>query len=59
MSHAKSKASIDFNGADLCFQFLLCSSDGWVLAGSEELRVPSEIKSDKKIDKAKGFYLYS
>lgn len=47
MSHAKSKASIDFNGADPCFQFLLCSNDGWILAGSEKLRVPSEIKSDK------------
>lgn len=38
---------MDFNAADPCFQFLLCSSDGWTLAGSEEQRVPSEIKSDK------------
>lgn len=46
MSHAKSEASTDFNGADPCFQLFLCSNDGWILAGSEKLRVPSEIKSD-------------
>lgn len=46
MSHAKSEASTDFNGADPCFQLFLCSNDGWILAGSENLRVPSEIKSD-------------
>lgn len=47
MSHAKSKAFMGFNAADPCFQFLLCSGDGWTLAGSEKQRVPSEIKSDK------------
>lgn len=58
MSHAKSKAATGFNGADPGFQFLLCSSDGWVLAGSEKLNVASEIESDK-LDKAEGIYLFS
>lgn len=49
---------MDFNGADLCFKFLLCSSDGWALAGSEKLKVASEIESDK-LDKAEGIYLFS
>lgn len=30
----------------LVLNFFLCSSDGWTLAGSEEQRPPSEIKSD-------------
>lgn len=38
---------MDFHAADPCVQFLLCSSDGWTLPGSEEQRPPSEIKSDK------------
>lgn len=29
----RSKAFVDFNAAEPCFQFLLCSSDGWTLAG--------------------------
>lgn len=39
---------LDFNGVDHYFQFILCSNDEWILAGSANLRVPSEIKSDKK-----------
>lgn len=39
---------LDFNGVDHYFQFILCSNDEWILAGSAKLRVPSEIKSDKK-----------
>lgn len=50
---------LDFNGADLYFQYILCSNDEWILAGSAKLRVPSEIKSDKKCDKGNGIYLLS
>lgn len=53
---------LDFNGVDHYFQFILCSNDEWILAGSANLRVPSEIKSDKKkkkCDKGNGIYLLS